>query len=139
MGVSVEIESQMWFRVKEHFSVEISPGLSSCGESEVRPGLTDLPDEVLLAVFLLLPPRDLISLESCCRRLRSVLVYYNTYKHRLDRILRSKRLNNYMLLSEKSAGKKSYQELSQYYKYRLYKYVYSLTGRSKLKPIPASD
>merc|ERR1711953_1038575 len=112
MGVSVEIESQMWFRVKEHFSVEIGPGLSSCGESEVRPGLTDLPDEVLLAVFLLLPPRDLI---------------------------RSKRLNNYMLLSEKSAGKKSYQELSQYYKYRLYKYVYSLTGRSKLKPIPASD
>ena len=48
------------------------------------------------------------------RRIQSSIVYF----------YRSKRLNNYMLLSEKSAGKKSYQELSQYYKYRLYKYVY---------------
>ena len=29
-----------------------------------------------------------------------------------------------MLLSERSAQKKSNQEVSQYYKYRLYKYVY---------------
>ena len=106
-----QIERQMWFRVKEHFSVEISPSLPSSlpspGESDARPSLTDLPDEVLLAVFMLLTPKDLIrfifcksldltllktkkyfSLESSCRRLRSVLVYYNTYKHRLDRILR---------------------------------------------------
>ena len=53
-----------------------------------RTKLTDLPDEVLLVILLLLSPRDLISLESSCRRMRSVVVNYNTYKHKLDRILR---------------------------------------------------
>jgi len=82
-----------------------------------------------------LSPKDLISVEGSCSRLRSVVVHYNAYRHKLDRILRSKKLNNYMLLSERSAQKKSNQEVSQYYKYRLYKYVY----RSRLKPIPPSD
>ena len=58
----------MWFRVvKEHFSIEIksnlSPSLSADVESEVSSSptsLTDLPDEVLLAVFMLLKPKELI-------------------------------------------------------------------------------
>ena len=61
----------MWFRVvKEHFSIEIKPSLgpslsanveSDGSSSPTSPtSLTDLPDEVLLAVFMLLKPKELI-------------------------------------------------------------------------------
>ena len=39
-------------------------------------------------------------------------------------ILRSKRLNNYMVLSQQAAQQKSHEEISQYYKLRLYKYIH---------------
>ena len=38
--------------------------------------------------------------------------------------LRSKRLNNYMVLSQQAAQQKSHEEISQYYKLRLYKYIH---------------
>jgi len=137
--VAILKKPRMWFRVKDFLSVEISTSpqqAEACGQPlGVTTRLTDLPDEILMTVLMLLSPRDLISVEGSCSRLRSVVVHYNAYRHKLDRILRSKKLNNYMLLSERSAQKKSNQEVSQYYKYRLYKYVY----RSRLKPIPPSD
>jgi len=42
----------------------------------------------------------------------------------VNEISRSKRLNNYMLLSDYVAQQKTREEISHYYKLRLYKYVY---------------
>ena len=90
--------------------------------------------------------------------MRRVIVLYNAYKLRLDKIfrlgystflffktrqqisysilrillhscdvfvkIRSKRLNNYMVLSPHAARQKTREEISQYYKLRLYKYIH---------------
>ena len=94
--------------------------------------------------------------------MRRVIVLYNAYKLRLDKIfrlgystflffqnktinlssnfdasfrpiihsydvfvkIRSKRLNNYMVLSPHAAQQKTREEISQYYKLRLYKYIH---------------
>jgi len=145
----------MWFKVKwssvDMSSTDVAPALSrtepqerysklSAGSSlhhhsHSQTNIIDLPDDVLLMIFLILPPKDLISLESSCSRLRRVIVLYNAYKLRLDKIFRSKRLNNYMVLSQQAAQQKSHEEISQYYKLRLYKYIH----RSMYIPVQASD
>ena len=82
----------MWLRVKDYLSVEVSSSqplveaVSDHGRGRTR--LTDLPDEVIIQILMLMAPRDLISLEVSCRRLRSLVVHYNAYKYKLDRILR---------------------------------------------------
>jgi len=61
---------------------------SSLSSSSNQTVVTDLPDDVLLIILLMLPPKDLISLESSCSRMRRVIVVYNAYKLRLDKIFR---------------------------------------------------
>jgi len=147
----------MWFKVKwstVDMSTAVVPSLScdpsklekyvkftssntssSLSSSSNQTVVTDLPDDVLLIILLMLPPKDLISLESSCTRMRRVIVVYNAYKLRLDKIFRSKRLNNYMVLSPHAAQQKTGEEISQYYKLRLYKYIH----RSMYIPVEMSE
>ena len=53
-----------------------------------------------------------------------MIVYYSVYKTRLDLILIKKMLNNYMVLSEAACRNKSVEEISGYYKRRLYHYIH---------------
>ena len=64
------------------------------------------------------------SLESTSSLLRCLIIHYGVYKARLDKIFRLKRLNNYMVLSEAAGREKTGLEISGYYKYRLYQYIY---------------
>ena len=59
-----------------------------------------------------------------CWRLRHLLIGYQVYKARLDAMLRRKRLNNYMELSEEAVGERTEAECSEYYKHRLHQYIY---------------
>lgn len=147
-------KTKMWFKVKwstVDMNTAVVPSLScdpgklekyvkfttspSFLTSSNQTKLTDLPDDVLLMLFQMLPPKDLICLESSCSRMRRVIVLYNAYKLRLDKIFRSKRLNNYMVLSPHAAQQKTREEISQYYKLRLYKYIH----RSMYIPVQISD
>jgi len=137
--------SKMWFKVKwSPVEINTEARVSSLSAefdktmkmpSNFQTKITDIPDDVLLMIFLMLPPKDLISLESSCRRMRNVVLQYNAYKLRLDKIFRSKRLNNYMLLSPQVQTQKTKEEISHYYKLRLYKYIY----RSRYVPIHPYD
>eukprot|EP00092_Neocalanus_flemingeri_P030077 GFUD01032653.1.p1 GENE.GFUD01032653.1~~GFUD01032653.1.p1 ORF type:complete len:182 (+),score=51.26 GFUD01032653.1:185-730(+) len=97
--------------------------------------ILDLPEDIILLFFQYLPPKDLISLESSSCLLRGLIIHYCVYKARLDKIFKLKRLNNYMLLSEAAYREKTGQEISGYYKTRLYQYTYRL----RLKPIEEED
>ena len=55
---------------------------------------------------------------------RGLIIHYSVYKARLDKIFRLKRLNNYMVLSEAASKEKTGQEISGYYKTRLYYYTH---------------
>ena len=59
-----------------------------------------------------------------CRRVRDLIVYYGVYKAMLDRICRRKRINNYMVMPDTVRRLKTEQEISAYYKRRLYQYTY---------------
>ena len=54
----------MWFRVKDYLSVEVSSGQplveAVTGQLVTQTRLTDLPDEVIVQILMLLAPRDLI-------------------------------------------------------------------------------
>ena len=58
-----------------------------------------------------------------CSRLRNLTIYYAVYKGMLDKICRRKRINNYMVLPETVRSSKTEQEISAYYKSRLYHYT----------------
>jgi len=134
---------KMWFKVKwspvEITTSTVMPSVMTTDNERASKTLhtkiTDLPDDVLLIILLRLEPRDMISLESSCSRMRRVVCIYNAYKLKLDRIFRSKRLNNYMLLSQQASQQKTKEEISHYYKLRLYRYIY----RSRQVPINPSD
>eukprot|EP00092_Neocalanus_flemingeri_P093890 GFUD01119360.1.p1 GENE.GFUD01119360.1~~GFUD01119360.1.p1 ORF type:complete len:163 (+),score=51.12 GFUD01119360.1:42-530(+) len=85
--------------------------------------ILDLPEDIILLFFQYLPPKDLISLESSSSLLRGLIIHYCVYKARLDKIFRLKRQENYMLLSEAASGEKTVQEMSGYYKSRLYQHT----------------
>merc|ERR1712215_290180 len=103
--------------------------------NEEQTSILYLPEDILLLILQYLPPKDLISLEKTCSLIRGLIVQYNVYKTRLDKIFRFKRLNNYMALSEAACREKTAKDVSGYYKYRLYKYTYRLL----LKPIEEED
>ena len=65
-------------------------------------------------------------LEASSVSIRLIIQHYSVYKSRLDYMLRLKRLNNYMALSETASRDKSAQEISGYYKTRLYQYTHRL-------------
>eukprot|EP00092_Neocalanus_flemingeri_P040593 GFUD01044199.1.p1 GENE.GFUD01044199.1~~GFUD01044199.1.p1 ORF type:complete len:181 (+),score=42.76 GFUD01044199.1:123-665(+) len=104
-------------------------------DSNEQETILDLPEDIILLFFQYLPPKDLISLESSSSLLRGLIIHYCVYKARLDKIFKLKRLNNYMLLSEAAYREKTGQEISGYYKTRLYQYTYRL----RLKPIEEED
>eukprot|EP00092_Neocalanus_flemingeri_P040592 GFUD01044198.1.p1 GENE.GFUD01044198.1~~GFUD01044198.1.p1 ORF type:complete len:160 (+),score=38.15 GFUD01044198.1:123-602(+) len=89
-------------------------------DSNEQETILDLPEDIILLFFQYLPPKDLISLESSSSLLRGLIIHYCVYKARLDKIFRLKRQKNYMLLSEAASGEKTVQEMSGYYKSRLY-------------------
>ena len=59
-----------------------------------------------------------------CSMLRDVIIYYGVYKSMLDRICKRKRINNYMVMPDMVRRLKTEQEISAYYKRRLYQYTY---------------
>jgi hypothetical protein len=59
-----------------------------------------------------------------CSMLRDVIIYYGVYKSMLDRICKRKRINNYMVMPDMVRRVKTEQEISAYYKRRLYQYTY---------------
>jgi len=106
-GEQFTSKAEMWFKVKwstVDMNTAVVPSLScdpgklekyvkfttspSFLTSSNQTKLTDLPDDVLLMLFQMLPPKDLICLESSCSRMRRVIVLYNAYKLRLDKIFR---------------------------------------------------
>ena len=59
-----------------------------------------------------------------CSMLRDVIIYYGVYKSMLDRICKRKRINNYMVMPDMVRRLKTEQEISDYYRRRLYQYTY---------------
>jgi len=94
---------------------------------------TYLPDDTLAIIFKYLPPKDVISCELVCRQFRDIIIHYNIYKSMLDSICRRKRINNYMVLSDKARQGKTSQERSAYYKTRLYHYTNKFRLRLDVK------
>merc|ERR1711936_26962 len=75
---------------KEHSNDQESDKESEDGQRSIL----YLPEDILLLVLKYLSPKDLISLERTCSLIRGLIVQYNVYKTRLDKIFRLKRLNN---------------------------------------------
>eukprot|EP00092_Neocalanus_flemingeri_P039226 GFUD01042703.1.p1 GENE.GFUD01042703.1~~GFUD01042703.1.p1 ORF type:complete len:181 (+),score=56.07 GFUD01042703.1:187-729(+) len=82
-----------------------------------------LPDDVWLGILSSLQILDIVRCEMSCTMLQDLIVYYGVYKARLDMICRRKRINNYMVLPETVRTGKTEQEISAYYKSRLYHYT----------------
>ena len=59
-----------------------------------------------------------------CSMLRDVIIYYGVYKGMLDRICKRKGINNYMVMPDTVRRLKTEQEISAYYRRRLYQYTY---------------
>lgn len=85
--------------------------------------LLQLPDDILLVLLDYLPLEDLLRCEQVCLVLREVVQLYGVYKVRLDTICRRKRINNYMELSQRARESRTGEEVSAYYKVRLYHYT----------------
>eukprot|EP00090_Calanus_glacialis_P045430 TRINITY_DN8425_c0_g1_i2.p1 TRINITY_DN8425_c0_g1~~TRINITY_DN8425_c0_g1_i2.p1 ORF type:complete len:103 (-),score=31.05 TRINITY_DN8425_c0_g1_i2:101-409(-) len=66
-----------------------------------------------------------------CSMLRDVIIYYGVYKGMLDRICKRKRINNYMVMPDTVRRLKTEQEISAYYKRRLYQYTYKAFTRQQ--------
>eukprot|EP00090_Calanus_glacialis_P045429 TRINITY_DN8425_c0_g1_i1.p1 TRINITY_DN8425_c0_g1~~TRINITY_DN8425_c0_g1_i1.p1 ORF type:complete len:103 (-),score=28.83 TRINITY_DN8425_c0_g1_i1:101-409(-) len=64
-----------------------------------------------------------------CSMLRDVIIYYGVYKGMLDRICKRKRINNYMVMPDTVRRLKTEQEISAYYRRRLYQYTYKAITR----------
>jgi len=111
-------------RSEENEPVLLHAQPSPLNHPSSAPLLLHLPDDILLLLLRYLPLQDLIRTEQVCSRLREVVISYSTYKARLDAICRSKRINNYMALSERAREDRSVAEVSAYYKVRLYQYTH---------------
>ena len=61
-----------------------------------------LQPELLCQIFLMLDVGDLASVEEVCKRFRNVVILNKIYKKKLDRIFHTKKVNNYMSLSEEA-------------------------------------
>jgi len=88
------------------------------------PFLLQMPDDILLLLTRFLSIEDIFRMEQVCRSLRDLIVDYGVYKVRLDSICRRKRINNYMALSERAREQRTLEEVSAYYKLRLYHYTH---------------
>eukprot|EP00092_Neocalanus_flemingeri_P078818 GFUD01098104.1.p1 GENE.GFUD01098104.1~~GFUD01098104.1.p1 ORF type:complete len:180 (+),score=58.14 GFUD01098104.1:156-695(+) len=85
--------------------------------------ILQLPGDVWLGILSSLQMQDIVRCEMSCTVLHDLIVHYGVYKGRLDMICRRKRINNYMVLPETVRSGKTEQEISAYYKSRLYHYT----------------
>lgn len=113
------------------------PVLLHAQQAECLPAslLLQLPDDILLLIIQYLPLEDMISWEQVCFRLRDLMVQYGVYKSRLDSICRRKRINNYMELCERAKETRTEEEVSAYYKVRLYHY----TNKFRVRPVEKEE
>jgi len=93
------------------------------------PFLLQMPDDILLFLTRFLSIEDLFRMEQVCKSLRDLIIDYGVFKIRLDSICRRKRINNYMALSESARQQRTMEEVSAYYKLRLYHYTHKSRAR----------
>lgn len=83
-----------------------------------------LPEEIIASILEYLDVKIVIRCESTSAWLREIIIKFHIYQRILDRKCRLQRVNNYMLLPVDISAEMSAEKCSDYYKKRLYHFMY---------------
>lgn len=86
--------------------------------------LLNLPEEIIALILENLDIRQLIRCEIVCKSIKNIIIDFNVYQRILDQKCKKQNINNYMLLPPFWSDKMSRDECNEYYKKRLYHFVY---------------
>jgi len=111
-------------KFRNEIPVRQSSNVLAVEEADNQLNILDLPEELLVNILEYLDILEIIKCERVCRSFLGVIINLSVYRGILDRKCRLRNINNYMIIPTDLRAEMTASECSEYYKKRLYHYVY---------------